>query len=70
MDKHLKKFFKVKDCDEEKWDIIIEKISNAEKIENKNDGVQEFINIMKKIKPFGKMRKFAIKSLRKYTERK
>ncbi len=70
MDKHLKKFFKVKDEDESKWDTLIEKINKAEKIEDKKEGVQEFINIMKKMKPFGKMRRFAIKSLRKYTEKK
>ena len=70
MDKHLKKFFKVKDSDEEKWNTLIEKISKAEQIEDKNKGSQEFINIMKEIKPFGKMGTFAIKSFRKYVGNK
>lgn len=67
MDKHLKKFFKVKDEDEDKWDKLLEKIAEAEKLEDKKVGAQKFINIMKSMKPFGKMRKFAIRSLRKYT---
>ncbi len=70
MDKHLKRFFKVKDEDEEKWDTLIEKISKAEKIEDKKEGSLAFINIMIKMRPFGKMRKFVIRAHRKYKEGK